>query len=384
MKLGGRILKVFVILTLASAVLVFMTATAIGRNGPHEGPGMPQDTDACAGCHRAHTGVAANLLTEAGTVYDFCTSCHNGTGANTNVLDGWFGGQGAANPATPNTSTPSDKFYGTEGDGDPGKGLNGGGFDKAMTYDGRSGRNTGWGNVTSKHDTEVDAVAWGGGSTGPGTDFKLDLISGEDKRLKCTGCHDPHGTVNDDNGDGEYESTESERYRILQTTVNGVDIGAVKITSNEIAEWGKRDYTKDAYKSTGISTFCAACHTQYTTKASIYDAGDGEGSVERIRHTIDVALDNGKLLTGNGLEMHVNLNSNTKLPVSQATGYNALHTKDDKVVCLTCHQAHGTNSTMTAPIKDIEPSKSSLTAGAEKSTLLRLNNRGVCQDCHQK
>jgi hypothetical protein len=46
--------------------------------------------------------------------------------------------------------------------------------------------------------------------------------------------------------------------------------------------------------------------------------------------------------------------------------------------CLTCHFAHGTSATMGTN------SAGAAQTGAQDSSLLRWNNRGVCQACHQK
>ena len=66
------------------------------------------DTDACAGCHRAHTSVAtigwtdtlgtqhssALLVTSATEMWQFCYACHDATsqGADTNVQQGIYEG----------------------------------------------------------------------------------------------------------------------------------------------------------------------------------------------------------------------------------------------------------------------------------------------------
>lgn len=71
--------------------LVFMAVPAFADGGPHSvpnnsgtgGPGLAGD---CAGCHRAHTGQAADLLKSS--MPGLCLSCHNGTGATANVVDG--------------------------------------------------------------------------------------------------------------------------------------------------------------------------------------------------------------------------------------------------------------------------------------------------------
>jgi hypothetical protein len=57
----------------------------------------------------------------------------------------------------------------------------------------------------------------------------------------------------------------------------------------------------------------------------------------------------------------------TSLPLQQPAG---------KFGCITCHFAHGTNAQITGYASNVAP--------ANDSALLRLDNRGVCQDCHKK
>lgn len=341
----------FSLIAVLAVLSVFLLGgVAIAGVGPHKGgvPGFPQDTDACAGCHRAHTAVFSSILKAGATYYEFCTSCHDGTGANTNVVNGVFLG----------TVTG----WGTETYGTADAGLNAGGFAEAKPYTSRSNRIGTSAAVTSKHDVTSDTAtytAWGGGNTGPGYTIPL----------TCVSCHDAHGNTN---------------YRILkdlQDSVdyplpgNGYDPGPV--ASNEGAT---PDFTSIKYKS-GQSAWCVDCHTQYLTTqgtrpesdpvagtqdtSGIYDAGDGQGAKVRYRHPVNVSIGSAKAS---------NLNTYVQLPADQGT-YNANIQPGDQVQCLTCHQAHGTSAAMTVNAN---------VAPTNDSALLRLNNRRVCQDCHQK
>ena len=82
-----RITLIVLVLVAASLVLV---GVAMANEGPHGD--YTATTDACAGCHRAHTAGIARLLVGSGSISDFCLVCHgsSATGADTNVEDGYF------------------------------------------------------------------------------------------------------------------------------------------------------------------------------------------------------------------------------------------------------------------------------------------------------
>jgi formate-dependent nitrite reductase cytochrome c552 subunit len=285
-------------------------------------------------------------------MYGFCTTCHNGTGANTNVVSGVFEGDYAD--------------WGTQGDGIAGAGLNAGGFESAYDYTGLTNRTNGPHALTGddkRHNAtgadDVLKTAWGGGLQGPGTSMTL----------ICTSCHDPHGTDNNTT-----LPAIQERYRILRNTVNGVTVNAY-LYSNESP--GTHDYTTLKYR-TGFTSFCTACHTQYSDMGPTdYDAGDGNGYVFRYRHNPEVAVSNGDQWTGNQKTMAFNLNNYPTgiLPLKQSA-YRTYNLGGDGMTCLTCHQAHGTTSTVTDAQRAATP--------AHSSTLLRFANQGVCEACHMK
>ena len=104
MREGGRAMKRLLFLGLGSALRFTMggVGPAQADNGPHRSSAVAESqTNApittaagrCASCHRAHTAKAEKLLKQAQPA--LCYSCHDGTLAQTDVIDGSDGGTGA-------------------------------------------------------------------------------------------------------------------------------------------------------------------------------------------------------------------------------------------------------------------------------------------------
>jgi predicted CXXCH cytochrome family protein len=97
--------------------LILAASAAYADGGPHQltvNSGTAGLSGDCAACHRAHTAQAADLL--KASMPGLCLTCHNGTGATTDVVDG--------------------KQFVPDGSGDPTTGvlgaLRGGGFSYAL------------------------------------------------------------------------------------------------------------------------------------------------------------------------------------------------------------------------------------------------------------
>lgn len=209
-----------------SALLVFAIATTVSAdNGPHGG--FNGSTDACASCHRAHSAVSSDgFLLVASDVYSLCTSCHDGSGAYTNVVDGFYdtsvGDPGKAafpgNQGDAGNGLFAGGFVNARMLTDYGNALNEGGLAHATTnaVADQNTSLTSWARrnaydtstaipvsraVTSNHDVSTAARAgtvWGSGNINAGGTLANNWGAGTftgATELECTSCHDPHGNA---------------------------------------------------------------------------------------------------------------------------------------------------------------------------------------------
>jgi Doubled CXXCH motif (Paired_CXXCH_1) len=409
--------RIAFVMVLAAAVALLVPSVALANFAIHGN--YVQDTDACAGCHRAHTSIStitwtdnfdpniqhdALLTTSATAMYEFCYACHgDGTqGADTNVQSGIYEGT----------------LYGVQGGI-----LNGGGFDTVdttVTSSTHMYKGSSWG-------------AYGGGYFGMGAvgadgqDPNANVGETVAIKMDCATCHDPHGSAN---------------YRILKSVVFGNKVGGYEqtgattgpgspldpnpngwVSSNETG-WptgGFRlhigypgyepNYTTALYAkgydvldgsnqpiapvvnaNKGMSGWCAGCHATYNGRGgsedSTYNAGDGGGLIKRHRHPMNVPLSN---YAGPDWESMIVTTNPLPLDHDLGEGPTAANTASDWLECLTCHRAHGTAATMVGwadeyaadPSDDIADFVSRSGSG-DPSALLRLDNRGVCEVCHNK
>ncbi len=328
------------ILMLTVTFLFFSVSIAYAGYGVHN---TLENSDTCPVCHE-HKPIGDAFQSHESIEYDFCTTCHgvSAAGADNDVVSGMYD-----NPENLNGSF--------------GAPLNSGGFERI-------------GGPTGKPTTSTHSV--------DGTVYPIFGNSASSTiALSCTSCHDPDGSAN---------------YRILRDVVNGKDVtGFVK--SNEVGfddslsedpEVYKNyvpNYTTPNYKSPddpdkGIVGWCAACHDNY--KSNLYETDpktgrkhfyytDSDGK-RRYRHAVNVKI--GQNPTGN---------TDTVLPLAKTSASVANTDANNLVICLTCHRVHGTDATMTERAQ-VEPTKSAASSGPGRSALLRLDNRGVCQNCHRK
>ena len=170
--------KLLFALVLGIALVLALATVASADNGPHGG--FTATTDACAGCHRAHSARSGTNDLLRLPISQLCLSCHQGgLGASTDVDNGVY---------TTNLNT------GTSAEGTVNNGLFGGGFTNAVmttawngsTAGGTQAGNAGSRGVSSMHTLGAGQTVWGSGANG-------DPVTGDVVDLECTSCHDPHG-----------------------------------------------------------------------------------------------------------------------------------------------------------------------------------------------
>lgn len=341
-----------------------------------------RNTDACASCHATHTGVGASLLQWA-SVTETCNACHDGTIADTyDVMNGKIAATGK------------------------------------RTYGGLFEEGTPVGtNSLSRH--AVGEVTIGAAPGGAGATATSDANgSSWGDQFECTSCHTPHGqggnyrilnpdvnglamlnkkvgqtlTTTDNltftapqanwlagypyskstkvyvGGVAAAAGTYTINYQAGTVTFNSAQTAAItadyvpaikvtgtvtnKLTANETVTW-----------DTGINQFCGACHTDYNTSA--YTAS---GSASMLTGTYTEAYRHQVGFTYSG---------------GQKPGMKL--TADNKVTCLTCHVAHGTDQTWWTDWAATSGWQGTVTGeNAGSSALKRLPNMSTCEACHAK
>jgi hypothetical protein len=132
-----------------------------------------------------------------------------------------------------------------------------------------------------------------------------------------------------------------------------------------------------------MSGWCSGCHSTYIIKASEYNAGDGGNLVMRHRHPV-----NSELATFAGPVSLVVTDLPLPLGHSISESGTPSNQSSDWIDCLTCHYAHGTTATMIGWAGNADslgnPPFPNMETGDRASMLLRRDNRGVCEVCHNK
>jgi predicted CXXCH cytochrome family protein len=306
--------KLLLAMPFVLALVLLSYGLALADNGPHGG-----FTDACAGCHRAHTAPQAKLLLSASTA--LCQTCHGstGTGADTNVIDGVYVNRDATTESPP-------------GEG-PGGSLKGGGFTNALMDTNDNGAaDGGTRTATSTHTFNgANGTVWGSGALGSAG-------AGGTIALSCGNCHNPHGKAGT-NGVATY--------RILRPVPTGSGAGsnadvADEATKNYTINNTAADYWNQPHAvDSSLTTWCSQCHTRYLAGSNSGETDSGD-AIFKYRH-------------------------NTSAGMS----------------CNDCHVAHGTAAVMGPNSDAVPWPDGTTSPNLDaRSSLLRLDNRGTCYKCH--
>ena len=352
-------------------LLCLSTGSALADNGPHGG--YTPTTDACAGCHRAHTAAGPRLLVQP-TVYDLCISCHGttGAGADTNVEDGVYLERDIE------TEAPAEGIVD--------RGLKAGGFVNALmdtNWDGAAASAP----ATSSHLNNAGTL-WGNGAIGSG-------VGSGGFNLTCTSCHDPHGGAS---------STGGPTYRLLRATplnsgapgdIDVIDEANKIYTVSDTCEKSGNQYFGEGYQivtcdtpgetwvgldapETALSDWCVQCHTRY------------------MNATVTGGATAGSQPSGDDVFGYRHRTRDTPVECAGACHYDPVGRPftintwggelfKHRMSCMTCHVAHGSSASMGGFASVVEWPDGTITpAGSERSALLRVDNRGECQLCHGK
>jgi predicted CXXCH cytochrome family protein len=371
--------------------------------------------DSCAGCHRAHTAQAANLLVT--DEENLCLTCHGttGTGATTDVENGVQYALASSGEMRGNAVLGA---------------LRGGGFLQARIGSGLAYRllsykpnynGTSWESapvsprvpvasepapVTSAHIALAGAgftnpdTTWGNGAfgTGAGPEFT--------GGMQCTTCHNPHGNGN---------------YRILNpiptdetnnlTKLDGTALTAVAVTddtTNSGVGAQTRNYTVIQVKPNASTTNGAATSSTYLlTAKQVSDLADASGNYGPLSGDYLHKYGQYNVTSGNDApngrpsdfysqitawceQCHTRYDANHVTSVDSGDPiFSYRHTTNSGTrFCLTCHVSHGSNAVMNTDTSAGTTFSGTLTnpggtPGRDgDSRLLKVNNRGTCLLCH--
>lgn len=324
---GNRKMIRRLLILAGGGTILFMlgVAPAAADNGPHvQNAGVV--ADGCATCHRVHTAKVGALLKEAQPA--LCYTCHGstGTGAATDVVSGLGYASATRLPATPGA-------------------LRGGGFSFALIDSAvPTGQTVATTNangvvpvkaagaaVTSTHEvTGATVLSWGNGA------INAVATAGTSIQLRCGSCHDPHGN-------GNYRTLRS-----IPTQSGGASTPIVEavatVKTYTTANFWKVDDVNTAGYIANVSAWCTTCHTRYLANTGAGSTTSGD-AIYTYRHI--------------------------------STG-----TTQGSASCVQCHVAHGSNASMGTYSDAVSNPDGTVATG--DSRLLRINNRGTCQMCHNR
>ena len=289
------------------------------------------NTSYCAACHVTHT-AAGTYLMKAPNVVALCTTCHDGTQSKYDVMNGVVrlpGGEWGETSGGPFGALRTEEE------------LPVGELVYSAVYSG----------YTSESEQNITNSPTSVHNLGTGFNQAPGGVSDLTEGLGCESCHDPHGN--------------SRNFRNLKNVIQVTGGLSVAIDFQAFAETDSakvHGYGEDINYNTGSIYFCSACHSDYnqasgsgsTSATGTNQPGFplGAPSMNKFIHAVNTPLYyNGEYLT-------------TLLPVESGSGINT-------VVCLTCHHSHGT-------------ARTGISRRTGSTALIRMDNQGVCEECHKK
>ncbi|MEW6574619.1 MAG: cytochrome c3 family protein [Bacillota bacterium] len=331
--------------------------------------GFSATTDACAGCHVAHAAQGAKLLKD-NTQTHFCFLCHGdgGTSAPYDIKDGITYSYSGSTKTAVYPSTAGGFVHQWVDDGDN--------VLEADELKNLTSRHNVWGFVYGDESGDVQETSniyyWIPGSTNQFTG------SG----FVCTSCHDPHagGRTPDANG------IITGNPRLLRTTLFGENVAVVSFKMETVSTFTYKGVSSSVFRvieyKGGSTLWCGACHDKFQTDDSgiVPGAGHATEYLGMWRHPMNVHVIpppsppdfNGSIATGTPPEIkHTN----------------RLVRPDTRILgCLTCHRAHSATAAKAGwatswPRDATDPATGKVQG--ETSALLRMDNRGVCWNCHR-
>jgi len=380
------------LLIAAGSLWLFLAAVPVfADGGPHVAANNSGvnglNADGCAGCHRVHRAQTGNVLLRAESGTALCLTCHGATGLGSTVDV-----ENGIQYVLGTTDVRGGSVLGY---------TRGGGFvtarigsDEAARFAYLSGtsvrqtskvpvRTAGSQPVTSAHLPNVggvvgaaDGVAWGNGPN------SLTPYAGPAVELECGTCHNPHG-----NG----------QYRILNPIPDPVETGIdtfVPATTGVTVTDAALPPAGDTRNYTIIQTF-GGTGTLLASQVAALGLPDTAGDYFRRRvpwnQTSGAAND---APNGDSANFTVQI-SNWCITCHSRYLSNGRTVKEDDAIftyrhtststsrnCITCHVSHGSNAQMTGTYSSVVEYPDGTVVPGD-SRLLKADNRGTCQLCHE-
>ncbi|MHB1421015.1 MAG: cytochrome c3 family protein [Bacillota bacterium] len=201
--------------------------------------------------------------------------------------------------------------------------------------------------ISSKHDVDSSqgATFWA-----PGYSSAAENLV----ELTCASCHDPHSGSD----------------RAFRSSILGIAVTPAMSMTVSSGDESIR------YES-GWNEFCGACHKDFLqTNAGSGDASSGTYSLKK-RHRVDMDPGAYAGVSSTSWTRGFLSQPSIKLPLENNSDDGSL-TQPKEVSCMTCHFAHSSTKTNTLTFNRTDGSTRS------SSALLRMDNRGVCEACHNK